>query len=107
MKHFVRHETVDCALAGRDIKTGDRLYLGYPSGNRDDAEFDDTYTFRLDRKRNRHVGFGQHVPRAEMRVLWEAVLQELKSVEMAGDTKLIASEFVSGPKSVPICFTLN
>ncbi len=115
VKHFVRHATADCELSGRDIKKGDRLYLAYPSGNRDDAEFEDPDTFRLDRKRNRHVGFGygghvclgQHVARAEMRVLWEAVLQELKSVEMAGDAKLIASEFVSGPKSVPIRFTLN
>ena len=77
------------------------MYLSYPSGNRDAAEFDDPFTFRLDRKRNRHVGFGygghvclgQHLARLEMRSLWSALLPLLESVEMAGPGELIASEF--------------
>ena len=32
--------TVDCTLAGEKIARGDRLYLSYPSGNRDEAELD-------------------------------------------------------------------
>lgn len=115
VKHFVRHATADCELAGQQISEGDRLYLAYPSGNRDDAEFDDPYTFRLDRKRNRHVGFGhgghvclgQHLARLEMRILWETILPALESVEMAGEGQLIASEFVSGPKSVPIKYKIH
>ena len=115
VKHFVRHATDDCEIAGQAISKGDRLYLSYPSGNRDDAEFDDPFTFRLDRKRNRHVGFGhgghvclgQHLARLEMRTFWETLLPVLKSVKMAGDGRLIASEFVSGPKSVPISYELN
>jgi len=114
VKHFVRHATAACTLAGRAIARGDRLYLSYPSGNRDELEFDDPFTFRLDRKRNRHVGFGygghvclgQHLARLEMRTLWEQILPALKSVEMAGEGQLIASEFVSGPKSVPIRYAL-
>lgn len=114
VKHFVRHATRDCQLADCHIKQGDRMYLAYPSGNRDAAEFAEADTFRLDRKPNRHVGFGfgphvclgQHLARLEMRCLWEAIIPELKSVEMAGEGKLIASEFVSGPKSVPIRYAL-
>lgn len=110
VKHFVRHATADCVLAGERISQGDRLYLSYPSGNRDEAEFDAPFEFRLDRSRNRHVGFGygghvclgQHLARLEMRTLWEELLPALTSVEMAGQGRLIASEFVSGPKSVPI-----
>jgi hypothetical protein len=41
-----------------------------------------------------------------MRFLWEALLEILDSVEMAGEGKLIASEFVSGPKSAPIHYRL-
>ncbi len=115
VKHFVRHATRDCELSGKEITKGDRLYLAYPSGNRDDAEFEDPFTFRLDRKRNRHVGFGygghvclgQHVARAEMKALWEAVIPALKTVKLADDPKWIASEFVSGPKSVPIQYDLE
>jgi cytochrome P450 len=114
VKHFVRHATENCKVAGREIRKGDRLYLSYPSGNRDEAAFKDPFTFRLDRGRNRHVSFGhgghiclgQHLARLEMRVLWEALLNVLDSVEMAGEGKLIASEFVSGPKSVPIRYQL-
>ena len=115
VKHFVRHATEDCELAGQAIACGDRLYLSYPSGNRDEAVFDDPFSFRLDRKPNRHLGFGQgghvclgqHLARLEMRSLWQALLPRLESVEMAGDGALIASEFVSGPKSVPIRYRLG
>jgi cytochrome P450 len=115
VKHFVRHATEDCEVDGRQIKKGDRLYLSYPSGNRDDAVFDEPFTFRLDRGRNRHVAFGhgghiclgQHLARLEMRVLWEALFEVLDHVEMAGEGKLIASEFVSGPKSVPMHYRLS
>lgn len=114
VKHFVRHATADCTLAGEQIRQRDRLYLSYPSGNRDDAEFERPFSFRLDRARNRHVGFGygghvclgQHLARLEMCTLWETLLPALKSVEMAGAGQLIASEFVSGPKSVPIRYRL-
>jgi len=115
VKHFVRHATSDCTLGGERIARGDRLYLSYPSGNRDESEFDAPFRFRLDRARNRHLGFGygghvclgQHLARLEMRTLWEELLPCLETIEMAGEGRLIASEFVSGPKSVPIRFELG
>ena len=115
VKHFVRHATSDCTLGGERISRGDRLYLSYPSGNRDESEFDDPFRFRLDRARNRHVGFGygghvclgQHLARLEMRTLWEELLPHLETVDMAGEGRLIASEFVSGPKLVPIRYALD
>jgi len=39
--------------------------------------------------------------------LWEELLPALASVEMAGEGRLIASEFVSGPKSVPVRYRLR
>ena len=114
VKHFVRHATAPCTVAGQSIAPGDRLYLAYPSGNRDEAEFEQPFSFSVARARNRHVGFGfgghvclgQHLARLEMRVLWETLLPRLKSVEMAGEGLLIASEFVSGPKCVPLRYQL-
>jgi cytochrome P450 len=110
VKQFIRHATADCTLAGQQITQGDRLYLSYPSANRDETVFGSPFEFRLDRQPNRHVGFGhgghvclgQHLARLEMKLLWEALIPEIHSVELAGEVQLIHSEFVSGPKSVPI-----
>lgn len=115
VKHFVRHAAEDCELAGRAIRRGDRLYLSYPSGNRDEEAFEAPFEFRPERRPNRHVGFGhgghvclgQHLARLEMTAFWEALLPRLAHVEMAGEGRLIASEFVSGPKSVPIRYRLS
>lgn len=112
VKHFVRTATQDTELAGQKIEKGDRLYLSYPSANRDATEFPEPFEFRLDRSKNRQLAFGfgghaclgQHLARLEMKCLWEELLPHLNSVRMAGEGQLIQSEFVSGPKSVPIQF---
>jgi cytochrome P450 len=114
VKHFVRTATEDTEVGGRRIARGDRLYLSYPSANRDEAEFPNPFEFRLDRNRNRQLAFGfgghaclgQHLARLEMKCLWEELLPQLKSVCMDGEGQLICSEFVSGPKSVPIRYEL-
>lgn len=114
VQQFVRSATEDYELRGQQIKKGDLLYLSYVSANRDEEAFEAPFEFRLDRKPNRHVAFGfgphiclgQHLARLEMRVLWEELLPKLASVEMAGEGKFAQSEFVCGPKSVPINYTL-
>lgn len=112
VKQFVRTAIEDTELAGQKIRKGDRLYLSYPSANRDEKVFPNPFDFSLDRAINKqlsfgfggHVCLGQHLARMEMQCLWEELLPRLQSVSMAGEGKLIHSEFVSGPKSVPIEF---
>ncbi len=115
VKHFMRSATADTELRGKAIKAGDWLMLCYLSGNRDEDVFDDPFTFRIDREPNRHLGFGygphlclgQHMAKLEMRILFEELLPRLRSVEFAGQPSLSASNFVSGPKTLPIRFTLE
>lgn len=115
VKHFVRSATADCTLRGQQIRKGDLLYLSYISANRDEAVFEDPFTFRLDRKPNRHIGFGygghiclgQHLARLEMRTFWETLLPRLESVELAGEPRLAVADLVCGPKSIPIRFRMN
>ncbi|MDP3457826.1 MAG: cytochrome P450, partial [Hyphomonas sp.] len=114
VKHFMRTATADTEVAGKAIKKGDWLFLSYPSGNRDEAVFEDPYAFKADRTPNKHVAFGygahvclgQHLARMEMRVLWEELLPRLKSVELNGKPMRTQANFVSGPKSVPIRFEM-
>lgn len=112
VKHFMRSATEDAELAGQKIAKGDWLMLSYPSGNRDETVFEDPFSFRIDRTPNKHVSFGygahiclgQHLARMEMRILWEELLARVASVELDGEPKRMAANFVCGPKAVPIRF---
>jgi len=115
VQHFVRSAVQDYELRGRQIKAGDLLYISYLSANRDEDAIADPFSFRLDRSPNRHLGFGygghiclgQHLARLEMRMFWEALLPRLEAVTPAGPFQMAQSEFVSGPKSVPINFRMH
>lgn len=115
VKHFMRTATDNTEFAGRKIAKGDWLMLCYPSGNRDEAVFNDPFTFKADRTPNKHVAFGygahiclgQHLARMEMRVLWEELLPRLESVELDGEPRRTEANFVCGPKAVPIRFKMH
>jgi cytochrome P450 len=115
VKHFMRTATADAELAGQQIAKGDWMMLCYPSGNRDEAAFDDPFKFRSDRSPNKHVAFGygahvclgQHLARMEMRILWEELFARLESFELDGEPKRMVANFVCGPKSVPIRFKMR
>lgn len=115
VKHFMRTATQDTEVAGQKIKKDDWLMLAYQSATRDEAVFDKPFEFRLDRAGAQQIAFGygahvclgQHLARMEMRILWEELLPKLKSVELAGKPENTISNFVCGPKRVPITFTLN
>jgi cytochrome P450 len=114
VKHFMRTATQDYELRGRTIRAGDWLLLSYMSGNRDEEVFEDPFEFRVDRKPNKHISFGygahvclgMHLARLEMRVLFEALLPKIKSLALDGDPKWAQTNFVSGPKRLPIRFEL-
>jgi cytochrome P450 len=115
VKHFMRTATQDTEVAGQKIKKDDWLMLAYQSATRDEAVFDQPFEFRLDRAGTQQIAFGygahvclgQHLARMEMRILWEELLPKLKSVELAGKPENTISNFVCGPKRVPITFTVN
>jgi cytochrome P450 len=115
VKHFMRSATADAEVAGKKIAKGDWLMLSYPSGNRDSAAFKDPFKFDITRSPNKHVAFGygahvclgQHLGRLEMRLLWEELLPRLKTLELAGQPKLMQANFVCGPKTVPIRYTMH
>ncbi len=110
VKHFMRSATEDTELGGQKIAKGDWLWLAYPSGNRDEAVFDEPDAFRVDRKKGKHLAFGygahlclgQHLAKMEMRILFEELLPRLESLELAGEPKLAQASFVGGPKHLPI-----
>ena len=115
VKHFMRSATSDTELGGRKIAKGDWLMLCYASGNRDEEVFEDPFSFRCDRKPNRHVAFGygahlclgQYLAKLEMRILFEELLPRLKSIALDGEVKMTQATFVNGPKKLPVRFEVN
>ncbi|HEY4345709.1 MAG TPA: cytochrome P450 [Parvibaculum sp.] len=115
VKHFMRSATADAVVRGQKISKGDWMMLCYPSGNRDEEVFDKPFEFQIDRKPNKqlafgygaHVCIGQHLAKLEMRLFWEEILRRVDSVELAGAPKNSVSNFVCGPKNVPVRYKMN
>ncbi|MGC8535064.1 MAG: cytochrome P450 [Rhizomicrobium sp.] len=115
VKHFMRSAAADAEIAGVKIAKGDWLMLSYPSGNRDDDVFAAPFSFNITRSPNRHLAFGygahlclgRHLGRLEMRIFWEELLPRLKTIEWDGVPSNVEANFVCGPKSVPVRFTLQ
>ncbi|MEG9862999.1 MAG: cytochrome P450 [Parvularculales bacterium] len=115
VKHFMRSATQDSELRGISLKEGDWMMSSFASACRDEDVYDNPFEFDITRKPNRHLALGygvhvclgQHLARLEMRILWEELIKRLKSVEMTGPMTRVAASFVSGPKSLPIRFTLH
>ena len=114
VQHFMRSATEDCEISGQKIAKNDWLMLCYASANRDEAVFENPFSFNPDRKGNAQVAFGygghvclgQHLARMEMRILMEELLPRLASIELAGEPARVESTFVGGLKRLPIRFTV-
>lgn len=110
VKHFMRTATADTMVGGKTIRKGDGLALFYWSGNRDEAVFSNPFRFEATRDPNPHVAFGHgvhlclglHLARLELRLLFEELLPEIASLELAGEPKLSTANFVSGLKTLPV-----
>jgi cytochrome P450 len=115
VKHFMRSATEDAEVGGQTIAKGDWMMLCYPSGNRDEAVFEDADRFDPTRNPNRHIAFGygahlclgQHLAKMEMRILFEELMPRLKSVEFAGIPTRAEAAFVGGPKYLPIRYEMT
>jgi cytochrome P450 len=111
---FVRRAARDAEVAGQHVARGDRVVLLFPSGNRDEDVFDAPFEFRANRQPNRHIGFGfgahaclgVHLARIEMAIMLEELLPRIASLEVAGEPRRTVTNFVGGPKSLPLRFRL-
>ncbi|NBB25223.1 cytochrome P450 [Porphyrobacter sp. SLTP] len=113
VQHFMRTAAEDCALGGQQVKKGDWLMINYVAANHDPAQFPDPRRFDAARSPNRHLAFGAgahqclglHLARLEMKILFEAILDRVASVEPAGEAKRASSTFVGGLKTLPLRVT--
>ena len=109
--HMRRTAARDAELAGKTIREGDKVIMWYVSGNRDDAKFEDPYSFRIDRKNARsHISFGygihrcmgNHVAEMQLRILWEEILKRFERIDVVGPAERVRSNFVCGIDRLPV-----
>ncbi len=92
--YFKRMVAEDTEISGVPISAGERVTLWYPSGNRDEAAFEDPFRFDIRRKPNEHVSFGgggphfclgAHLARREISILFEELLKRTSDIELVGE----------------------
>ena len=113
VKHFMRYPERAYELRGKTIEAGSPVMLLYPSGNRDEEVFDRPQSFLADRRPNRHLAFGHGahhclgnlLAKMEIRFLYEAMFNRMKTFELIGEPRWVESTFVSGLKTLPVRIT--
>jgi cytochrome P450 len=109
MRRTAKH---DVELAGKTIREGQKVVMYFGSANRDPAHFDAPERFDLSRSGNEHNAFGvgahaclgQHIARVEIDAMLVEVLSRMTDFELAAPPEWLASNFISGPRVMPIRF---
>jgi cytochrome P450 len=91
VKVLIRWVTEDHELHGREIRTGERVFLLLPAANRDPDRFPDPDALDVGRTPNPHVAFGKGIhtcigallARVEGRVAFPRMLDRLGNVRLA------------------------
>jgi hypothetical protein len=105
----------DLEFRGQKLREGENLVLFYSSANRDEAVFEDPFSFRVDRTPNPHLAFGigehfclgAHLARRSQRALLAELVRRLDSLELAGPPERIHSSFVVGLKKLPLRYRVS
>jgi len=102
----------DVELAGAKIRQGQKVVMYFGSANRDAAKFATPDRLDLSRNPNEHIAFGtgphgclgQHIARLEIDAILAEVLTRMDGLTIAGAPEWLASNFISGPKRLPVKF---
>lgn len=109
--HFRRTATRDVEVHGRPIRAGDKVVLWWISGDHDERQFPDPFTFDITREPNVHLAFGRGGPhrclgewlaRMELHVTFEELLPLLDRLRITGPVERLRSNFISGIKHMPM-----
>ncbi len=103
----------DTEIAGQKIRAGDKVVRYFGAANFDERQFKEPYHLDLNRRPNMHIAFGagahvclgQHIARVEIDALLREVVTRMHDIELAQSPEWLASNFISGPKRMPVRFT--
>jgi cytochrome P450 len=115
VKHFGRTAAEDVDLGGQKIAKGESVMLLFASGARDESSMEHPEKFDITRNNSRNMAFGfgahsclgRYLAKLEMEAFFSELLPRLKSVELNGEPSYMASNMVTGPKTMPIHFEFH
>jgi cytochrome P450 len=115
VNYMKRTATRDVDVNGQKIREGEAVMMFYASANRDESIFEDPYTFSIDRKPNRHLGFGYgehfcmgaHFARRSQIAIIEELSRRVEHWEIIGEPEWISSSFVVGLKHLPVRYRIS
>jgi cytochrome P450 len=109
---FGRSVAADVEFAGKSIRRGDMVLIGYGAANFDPAVFDHPQTVDFTRKQNRHMSFGNgphrclgiHMARMMATTATRLLLEKAPDYRLVEDEVVEQDEFASmfGFNTVPI-----
>jgi cytochrome P450 len=110
MRRTAKH---DIRFNGADIREGQKVVMYFGAANRDPAKFASPERLDLARADNEHIAFGtgphgclgQHIARIEIDAMLTEVLTRMDGFELPAPPEWLASNFISGPKTMPVRFT--
>ena len=105
-----RTATRDLEIGGQAVRAGDKVTLWWASANRDESVFDDPFRFDVRRDPNPHLTFGHgahfclgaSLARLEIRLVLEALLDRVRTVESAGPVEWTRSNKHTGVRHMPV-----
>jgi cytochrome P450 len=109
VNHILRYATTDTEVRGTRIAAGEAVVVWLGAANRDEEVFEDSHTFDIRRKPNKHLAFGigphycvgHSVARVTISI-FEELLGRYEEYQPAGKPERLISNFASGYKHVPI-----
>jgi len=114
--HFRRTAMEDTVIRDRPIEAGAKVMVFYGSGNRDEEVFADPDRFDVGRDPNPHMAFGGggphlclglHLARVEIDVMLRELLTRMPDLRPAGAPTPLASNFITGTKTMPVTWTVT
>jgi cytochrome P450 len=102
----------DAELNGASIRAGDKVVMYFGAANRDPEKFEHPDTLDVSRPPEAHLAFGagphvclgQHIARIEIDAMLREVLTRMTDFELAASPEWLPSNFISGPKAMPLRF---
>ena len=111
---FRRTLARDVEMRGQSMKAGDKVYLSYASGNRDEEVFEDPDRFdilRANAKEHLTFGSGNHfcmgaqLARMQLQILFTEILTRLPDIRVVGPPERLKSLWFNGINKMEVEYT--